>query len=94
MITFQAARILGYRLVELRSGQNPLSIPMTAQLAPNFELAVAVMTDEADQKDSAGKRAFPPGQRADRRAATLISTWHGHEPAARKGRFGRANGLS
>jgi uncharacterized protein YfaS (alpha-2-macroglobulin family)/TolA-binding protein len=50
LITFQAARILGYRLVELRSGQNPLSIPMTAQLAPNFELAVAVMTDEADQK--------------------------------------------
>ena len=59
LITFQAARILGYRLVELRSGQNPLSIPMTAQLAPNFELAVAVMTDEADQKsDPRANRRF------------------------------------
>ncbi|MDI9445422.1 MAG: tetratricopeptide repeat protein, partial [Planctomycetota bacterium] len=50
LITFQAARILGYRLVELRSGPNPLSIPVTAQLASNFELAVAVITDEAHPK--------------------------------------------
>ncbi|MGA2032865.1 MAG: tetratricopeptide repeat protein, partial [Thermoguttaceae bacterium] len=45
LVTFQGARILDYKLVELQQGVNELSIPMTAQLAPNFELAVAVMTD-------------------------------------------------
>ena len=38
-------RVLDYRLVELKTGVNKLEIPMTASLAPNFELAVAVMTD-------------------------------------------------
>ncbi len=37
--------MLDYRLVELKTGVNKLEIPMTARLAPNFELAVAVMTD-------------------------------------------------
>ena len=37
--------MLDYRLVELKTGVNKLEIPMTAALAPNFELAVAVMTD-------------------------------------------------
>jgi len=45
LVTFQGARILDYRLVELDKGANVLEIPMTATLAPNFELAVAVMTD-------------------------------------------------
>lgn len=45
LVTYQGAKILDYQLVELKQGANKLQIPMTAQLAPNFELAVAVMTD-------------------------------------------------
>ena len=45
LVTYQGARVLDYRLVELQTGANRLEIPMTASLAPNFELAVAVMTD-------------------------------------------------
>ncbi|MEX0587052.1 MAG: MG2 domain-containing protein, partial [Pirellulales bacterium] len=45
LVAFQGARVLDYKLVELKTGDNPLELPMTAQLAPNFELAVAVMTD-------------------------------------------------
>ncbi|MBN2475322.1 MAG: tetratricopeptide repeat protein [Pirellulales bacterium] len=45
LVTFQGARVLDYRLFELKTGPNPLKIPMTSKLAPNFELAVAVMTD-------------------------------------------------
>ncbi|MBM4094664.1 MAG: hypothetical protein FJ276_35440, partial [Planctomycetes bacterium] len=45
LVTFQGARILGYRLIQLNNGVNELSVPMEARLAPNFELAVAVMTD-------------------------------------------------
>ena len=45
LITFQGARVLDYKLVQLQKGVNDLTVPMTAKLAPNFELAVAVMTD-------------------------------------------------
>ena len=45
LVTFQGARVLDYRLVELATGANALSIPMAEKLAPNFELSVAVMTD-------------------------------------------------
>lgn len=45
LVTFQGARVLDYKLVALKTGDNPLELPMTAALAPNFELAVAVMTD-------------------------------------------------
>ena len=48
LVTFQGVQVLDYRLVELKSGVNPLSIPMTAKLAPNFELAVAVMSDKRE----------------------------------------------
>ncbi|MHC4180255.1 MAG: MG2 domain-containing protein, partial [Planctomycetota bacterium] len=50
LVAFQGARVLDYRLVELKKGANDLKIPMTAKLAPNFELAVAVMTDPRDEK--------------------------------------------
>ena len=46
LVTFQGARVLGYQLVELKPGVNRLSIPMTERLAPNFDLSVAVMTNE------------------------------------------------
>ena len=45
LVTFQGARVLDYKLVALKKGPNKLDVPMTAELAPNFELAVAVMTD-------------------------------------------------
>ncbi len=45
LVTFQGARVLDYKLVELKTGVNELSIPMTDKLVPNFELSVAVMTD-------------------------------------------------
>ncbi|MCO6453957.1 MAG: tetratricopeptide repeat protein [Pirellulaceae bacterium] len=47
LVTFQGARILDYRLITLRQGENILPVPMDARLAPNFDLAVAVMTDPA-----------------------------------------------
>ncbi len=50
LVTYQGARILEYRLVQLNQGANKLEIPMAAMLAPNFDLAVAVMTDVRDKK--------------------------------------------
>jgi hypothetical protein len=52
LVTFQGAKILDYRLVTLNNGANALEIPMAAQLAPNFELAVAVMTDPKTSRAS------------------------------------------
>ena len=56
LVTFQGAKVLDYRLVELKTGANELPIEMAADLAPNFELGVAVMTDarraaKADPKE-------------------------------------------
>ncbi len=45
LVTFEGAGILDYRLVELEQGENVLELPVTADLAPNFDLAVAVMID-------------------------------------------------
>ncbi|MCR4414076.1 MAG: MG2 domain-containing protein, partial [Thermoguttaceae bacterium] len=65
LVTFQGARVLDYKLVELQKGPNKLEVPMTAALAPNFELAVAVMHDarpvsrEAKQSAPAGKDVKP-----------------------------------
>ena len=43
LVTFQGARVLDYKLVQLETGANKFTIPMTAKLAPNFDLDVAVM---------------------------------------------------
>jgi len=45
LVTFQADRVLDYRLVPLKTGPNKLPVAMTSQLAPNFELEAAVMVD-------------------------------------------------
>ena len=50
LVTFQGARVLDYRLVELKPGVNELSIPMVEKLAPNFDLSVAVMTDRRGER--------------------------------------------
>jgi uncharacterized protein YfaS (alpha-2-macroglobulin family)/tetratricopeptide (TPR) repeat protein len=61
LVTYQGARVLQYQLIELNKGSNPLEIPMTARLAPNFELAVAVMTD--GRKAEGGRRKGEEGKR-------------------------------
>ena len=43
LVTYEGARILGYQLVQLKKGANPLQIPLDSRLAPNFRLAVTVM---------------------------------------------------
>ncbi len=58
LVTFQGARVLDYKLVRLKTGVNELELPMTATLAPNFELAAAVMTDERPPNDPADARKF------------------------------------
>ncbi|HEV3003875.1 MAG TPA: tetratricopeptide repeat protein, partial [Pirellulales bacterium] len=55
LVTFQGGKILDYKLVQLKTGANELAIPMTTLLAPNFDLAVAVMTD-------AQHPPLPPGE--------------------------------
>ena len=50
LVTFQGAKVLEYKLVALKKGENKLEIPMTAALAPNFDLAVAIMTDPRGAK--------------------------------------------
>ena len=55
LVTFQGARILDYRIVELKTGDNLLKVPMQPHLAPNFFLEVNVMTDLRSPKKSAKK---------------------------------------
>ncbi|HUY34628.1 MAG TPA: tetratricopeptide repeat protein [Pirellulales bacterium] len=58
LVTFQGAKVLDYQLVALKEGANELEVPLTATLAPNFELAVAVMTDAHPPKDSEAAASF------------------------------------
>ncbi len=60
LVTFQGARVLDYRLVELKTGENDLRIPMTPALAPNFDLSVAVMRDEERGSRSAEQNTKRP----------------------------------
>ncbi len=43
LLTYEGAKILGYRLVNLKTGANPLKLPLDAKLSPNFRLSAAVM---------------------------------------------------
>lgn len=43
LVTYEGAEVLGYRLVELETGTNAFDLPLEEKLAPNFDLAVAVM---------------------------------------------------
>ena len=62
LVTFQGARVLDYQLVRLKTGPNKLAIPMTARLAPNFDLCVAVMTG------GSGQGPVASGQKAEAQA--------------------------
>jgi len=62
LVTYHGAKVLGYKVLKLQTGENKLDLPITATLAPNFELNVAVMLDvrparKADVKD--GETAKP-----------------------------------
>ncbi len=57
LVTYQGARVLGYQLIELESGDNELPIAMSPELAPNFDLHIAVMTDARDRKGPDGNPA-------------------------------------
>jgi len=74
LVTYEGGRVLDHRLVELANGANKLAIPMTARLAPNFNLAVAVMIDprpEAEKKE--GKEQPEPARSKPRRFHTAAS---------------------
>lgn len=43
LVTFEGATVLGYQLIELKKGANPLDLDFAEHLAPNFQLSVAVM---------------------------------------------------
>ena len=45
LVTLEGARVLDYQLLKLNRGANRLQVPLTARLAPNFQLSVAVMVD-------------------------------------------------
>lgn len=73
LATFQGATILDYRLIRLQTGENKLQIPITARLAPNFDLAVAVMTDT---RQKAAIAQLQPDEALDRAASGQYRRFH------------------
>jgi uncharacterized protein YfaS (alpha-2-macroglobulin family)/TolA-binding protein len=54
LITYQGARVLGYQILELKTGTNDVPVAISNDLAPNFDLDISVMTNPAPaKKDSA-----------------------------------------
>jgi len=43
LVTYDGAEILGYQLVQLKTGENEIAVPVESKLAPNFQLSIAVM---------------------------------------------------
>jgi len=84
LVTFQGAKILDYKLVTLKKGLNDLEIPLTAKLAPNFELALSVMHDSqpipvAIRAADIGKATADPG---DLEKAAPLPVVRYHEASA------------
>jgi hypothetical protein len=71
LVTCEGRQVLDYRLVELQTGINRLPLPITAKLAPNFQFAVAVMSDASP------KRRFheATSQFTVQRALNVALTW-------------------
>ena len=69
LITYQGARVLGYRLVQLARGENKIDLSMTALLAPNFDFTISVMTDvrAPDMRKAAEVPRWRAGGRAQER---------------------------
>jgi uncharacterized protein YfaS (alpha-2-macroglobulin family)/tetratricopeptide (TPR) repeat protein len=62
LVTYQGARVLGYRLVDLKTGTNDLEIPITEKLAPNFDLTVSVMSNEGGNRTGGVQASNAPVQ--------------------------------
>ncbi|HPM82478.1 MAG TPA: MG2 domain-containing protein, partial [Candidatus Anammoximicrobium sp.] len=74
LVTFEGAKILDYQLVRLQNGENKLTVPMTAKLAPNFNLAVAVMTDV--RQAAKGKPSDDEGREDEQGGNALPKRFH------------------
>jgi hypothetical protein len=88
LVAFQGARVLDYKLVELKKGPNELKIPITARLAPNFELAVAAMTDPRE-----GRKAEEPSSLSLRERAGVRADVSGAEQGDQTGKNPHPNPL-
>ena len=64
LVTYQGARVLGYQLVTLQTGENTLEIPLEGKHAPNFDLHVAVMSDQQQAEGTARPVRFHQAQSA------------------------------
>ena len=51
LVTFEGAKVLQYQLLELKTGLNPLPFRLDDELAPNFQLGVAVMQGNQFHED-------------------------------------------
>ncbi|UUO05786.1 tetratricopeptide repeat protein [Blastopirellula sp. J2-11] len=59
LMTLEGAKILEYRLVQLKQGANELEIAVTSKLAPNFQMSLAVMIDPTkEQQDEEAPLRF------------------------------------
>ncbi|MGB9689218.1 tetratricopeptide repeat protein [Thermogutta sp.] len=61
VVCFQGAHILGHRLVSLKTGDNELDIPISGEMAPRFDLSVAVMRDVRDERALVGRPSADSG---------------------------------
>lgn len=52
LMTLEGAKILEYRLVQLKQGANELDVDVAAKLAPNFQMSLAVMIDPTKEQDT------------------------------------------
>ncbi|MCG8650803.1 MAG: tetratricopeptide repeat protein, partial [Pirellulales bacterium] len=59
LVTFEGASVLGYQLVDLKQGDNLVSVPMQSESAPNFQMTVSVMAGNQFHTASSG---FQVGQ--------------------------------
>ncbi|TWT33373.1 tetratricopeptide repeat protein [Blastopirellula retiformator] len=50
LLTLEGAKILEYRLVQLKKGDNEIAIDVDSKLAPNFQMSLAVMIDPTKEQ--------------------------------------------
>jgi uncharacterized protein YfaS (alpha-2-macroglobulin family)/outer membrane protein assembly factor BamD (BamD/ComL family) len=74
LVTFQGVKILDYRLVMLKTGDNVLDVPLTERFAPNFQLEVNVMTDVRDGNKPAAVDAGGKIKVAPKKARLHVAT--------------------
>ncbi|MCC9609742.1 tetratricopeptide repeat protein [Blastopirellula sp. JC732] len=52
LLTLEGAKILEYRLIQLKKGDNEIEIDVASKLAPNFQMSLAVMIDPTKEQDT------------------------------------------